>query len=197
MCPAGTAPVTPLSIVVLSLSMSADAFAASIGRGASQRPSVAVAIKGGLVFGVVEAITPLVGWALGLAAASYVAAVDHWIAFVLLSLVGGKMVWEGFQPETDDPERQARRASPWTLVATAVGTSIDAAAVGVSLAFLGSDIVTIALSIGFATFAMTTIGMLIGRAVGHRMGKIVEVLGGLALIALGTSILFEHLELFA
>lgn len=189
--------VTPLSIAVLSLSMSADAFAASIGRGASQRPTVAVALKGGLVFGVVEAITPLVGWALGLAAASYVAAVDHWIAFLLLGLVGGKMVWEGFQPEADDPERQARRASPWTLVATAVGTSIDAAAVGVSLAFLGSDIVTIALSIGFATFAMTTIGMLIGRAVGHRMGKIVEVLGGLALIALGTSILVEHLGLFA
>ncbi|MBK1841890.1 manganese efflux pump [Azospirillum sp. YIM B02556] len=189
--------VTPLSIAVLSLSMSADAFAASIGRGASQRPSVSVALKGGLVFGVVEAITPLVGWALGLAAASYVAAVDHWIAFVLLSLVGGKMVWEGFQPESGDAEQRARRASPWTLVATAVGTSIDAAAVGVSLAFLGSDIVTIALSIGFATFVMTTIGMLIGRAVGHRLGKTVEVLGGLALIALGSSILADHLGLFA
>lgn len=189
--------VTPLSIAVLSLSMSADAFAASIGRGASQRPSVAVALKGGLVFGVVEAITPLVGWALGLAAASYVAAVDHWIAFLLLGVVGGKMVWEGFQPESEDAGEWARRSSPWTLVATAVGTSIDAAAVGVSLAFLGSDIVTIALSIGFATFAMTTVGMLIGRAVGHRMGKIVEVLGGLALIVLGTSILVEHLGLFA
>ncbi|MGA1860295.1 manganese efflux pump MntP family protein [Azospirillum sp. 11R-A] len=188
--------MTPLSIAVLSLSMSADAFAASIGRGASRRPNFPAALKGGLVFGAIEAVTPLIGWALGLAAAGFVTAVDHWIAFALLGLVGGKMVWEGFQAQEDEGDA-ASRSNPWALVATAVGTSIDAAAVGVSLAFLGTNIIVIALSIGFATFAMTTIGMMIGKAVGVRFGKVVEVLGGMALIGLGCSILVEHLGLIA
>ncbi|MFP5515672.1 MAG: manganese efflux pump MntP family protein [Alphaproteobacteria bacterium] len=187
--------MTPLSIAVLSLSMSADAFAASIGRGASRRPTFPAALKGGLVFGAVEAITPLIGWALGLAAAGFVTAVDHWIAFTLLGLVGGKMVWEGFQSQEGEDDASTR-SSPWTLVATAVGTSIDAAAVGVSLALLDTNIILIALSIGLATFAMTTIGMMIGKAVGVRFGKVVEALGGIALIGLGCSILVEHLDLF-
>jgi len=185
--------MTPGAIAILSLSMSTDAFAAAVGRGASHRPVIQDAVKAGLVFGVIEAITPLIGWGLGIIAAGLVEKVDHWIAFTLLLIVGGKMIWEGVQPRGADEDEAPRRSGPWALVATAVGTSIDAAAVGVGLAFIGANIWVIAASIGFTTFVLTTIGMLIGKAVGTRLGKTAEIIGGIALIGLGTAILLEHL----
>ena len=187
--------MTPGAIAVLSLSMSTDAFAAAVGRGASHRPDWRSAVKAGAVFGVIEAVTPLIGWSLGLAAAGFVERIDHWIAFFLLALVGGKMIWEASRPA--EARAAPVRAGPWALIATAVGTSIDAAAVGVGLAFLGADIWVIAASIGLTTFALTTIGMLIGRRIGARFGKAAELVGGVALIALGTTILLEHLGFLA
>ena len=83
--------MSPLSITVLAFSMSADACAAAMARGATTKPSFLQAAKGGLVFGIIETVTPLLGWMLGLAASAYITAIDHWIAFGLLSLVGGKM----------------------------------------------------------------------------------------------------------
>ena len=187
--------MTPIAIAVLSLSMSADAFAAAVGRGAAHRPRFGTAVRNGLVFGVIEAITPLIGWGLGLLAAGFVEQVDHWIAFGLLGAVGGKMLWEAFRPvEPGDAVAAARRGMV-ALVATAVGTSIDAAAVGVGLAFIGANIWVIAASIGFTTFVATTLGMLIGKAVGVRFGKVAEGVGGVALIAIGVSILLDHLGL--
>lgn len=185
--------MTPISIAVLSLSMSADAFAASVGRGAVHRPPFATAVRNGLVFGVIEAITPLIGWALGLFAAGFVEQVDHWIAFGLLGAVGAKMLWEACQPADEDGAGRVVRTGVLALVATAIGTSIDAAAVGVGLAFIGANIWIIALSIGCTTFVATTIGMLIGKAVGVRFGKIAEFVGGVALILIGVGILAEHL----
>ena len=185
--------MTPGAIAVLSLSMSTDAFAAAVGRGASHRPTVPAAVKAGLVFGVIEAITPLIGWGLGIIAAGLVERIDHWIAFTLLLIVGGKMIWEGAKPRDGDEDAAPRRSGPWALIATAIGTSIDAAAVGVGLAFIGANIWVIAASIGFTTFVLTTIGMLIGKAVGTRFGKTAEIIGGVALIGLGTAILLEHL----
>lgn len=191
----GGFPMTPLSIAVLSLSMSTDAFAAAVGRGAAHRPAFATAVRNGLVFGVIEAITPLIGWSLGLMAAGFVEQIDHWIAFSLLGAVGAKMLWESFQPvdEGDETGGRAVRNGLLALIATAVGTSIDAAAVGVGLAFIGANIWIIALSIGASTFVLTTIGMLIGKAVGVRFGKVAEFLGGVALIAIGLSILADHM----
>ena len=185
--------MTPIAIAVLSLSMSADAFAAAVGRGAAHKPRFGTAVRNGLVFGIIEGITPLIGWGLGLLAAGFVERVDHWIAFGLLGAVGGKMLWEAFQPvDAGDGSRAVRRGM-LALVATAVGTSIDAAAVGVGLAFIGANIWIIAAAIGFTTFVATTIGMLIGKAVGVRFGKMAEALGGVALIAIGLSILLDHL----
>jgi putative Mn2+ efflux pump MntP len=172
--------------------MSTDAFAAAVGRGASHRPSVSGALKAGLVFGIIEAITPVIGWMLGLIAAGLVGRVDHWIAFGLLAIVGGNMIRESRKP-ADPDDATGRRSGRWALIATAVGTSIDAAAVGVGLALIGADIWVIAASIGFTTFLLTTIGMLIGKAVGLRFGKIAELLGGIALIGLGLMILLQHL----
>nr|WP_255696690.1 manganese efflux pump MntP family protein [Sandaracinobacteroides sayramensis] len=178
--------------------MSTDAFAAAVGRGAAHRPTLKAALKAGLVFGVIEAITPILGWAAGTVAAGYVERVDHWIAFALLTLVGGHMVKEALSEDShaeDSPETEARprNAGPLALIATAIGTSIDAAAVGVGLAFLGANIWVIAAAIGVSTFILTTIGMLIGKAVGARFGKKAELLGGLALIGIGLAILADHM----
>ncbi len=191
--------MTPGTIAILSLSMSADAFAAAVGRGAAHRPSVAGALRAGLVFGVIEGITPLIGWALGIAAAGYVEQIDHWIAFGLLAIVGGKMIWDARKKddEEDDAATPGRLVGPLALVATAIGTSIDAAAIGVGLAFIGANIWIIALSIGCTTFICTSIGMLIGKAVGRRFGTLAELIGGVALIAIGVAILVDHLGLLA
>ncbi|MFD1610538.1 manganese efflux pump MntP family protein [Sphingomonas tabacisoli] len=169
--------------------MSADACAAAICRGAAHRPSVPQALRAGAVFGIIETLTPLIGWAIGLVAAGYVESVDHWIAFGLLGIVGGKMLLESFGEREDDAEPKGGLV---TLVMTAIGTSIDAAAVGVSLALLHVNIVAIALAIGMATFVMSTLGMLLGAQLGMRFGAWVERLGGLTLILIGTAILLQH-----
>ncbi|MGX8273253.1 manganese efflux pump MntP [Brevundimonas diminuta] len=194
--------MSPVAIAVLSVSMSADAFAAAIGRGAQHRPTVPQALRSGLVFGVIEAITPLIGFALGVAAAGFVAAIDHWIAFGLLGAVGAKMIWEALkrdeaEVEAADASGKAASRGLLALVATAVGTSIDAGAVGVGLALLDANIWLIAACIGFTTFALATLGLLVGKAAGTRLGKIVELVGGVALIALGLKILLEHLGVLA
>ena len=183
--------MTPGAIAILSLSMSTDAFAAAVGRGAAHRPQLAQALRAGLIFGVVEAVTPVIGWSLGLIAAGVIQQIDHWIAFVLLAGVGAHMVWHGVQPGCEDQPPARRGLLP--LIATAVGTSIDAAAVGVGLAFIGVNIWLIALSIGLTTFTLTTFGMLIGARIGVQTGKYAELLGGLALIAIGAFILGEHM----
>ncbi|NIJ19822.1 putative Mn2+ efflux pump MntP [Sphingomonas naasensis] len=180
--------------------MSADAFAASIARGAATRPNFAGAVKGALVFGVVEAITPLLGFAVGLVTSSFVGAVDHWIAFLLLGVVGGRMIWEALRREEEE-DAPGIATIGWraglALVATAIGTSIDAAAVGISLALIGENILLIAAAIGFATFVMTTIGLSVGRMAGARLGRAVEIVGGTVLIAIGLVILYEHLTAIA
>jgi putative Mn2+ efflux pump MntP len=183
--------MTPLAIVLLAFSMSSDAFAAALGKGAVlQRPSYAEALRVGIIFGSVEAITPVVGWLAGRAASGYIAAFDHWIAFGLLVAIGAKMVWDSVR--RPDDEQKPRRHSFGVLVTTAIGTSIDAMAVGVTLALIDADIIVTALAIGMATFAMTTLGILFGRMLGQRFGRLAEAAGGIGLIFIGTKILVEH-----
>lgn len=183
--------MSPFSIAVIALSMSADACAAAIARGVAHRPSLGQAVRAGLVFGGVETVTPLLGWAAGLIAAGFIAAIDHWVAFGLLSIVGGKMIRESFEDRDPEGAGGASRGL-LMLVLTAIGTSIDAAAVGVTLALLDVNIVAVALAIGCATFVMATLGMLLGSRLGTHFGALVERLGGVALIAIGALILAEH-----
>ncbi|MGK7861594.1 manganese efflux pump MntP [Falsiroseomonas sp. E2-1-a4] len=183
--------MSPVAITILALGMSVDAFAAALSRGATgQRVHVGDALRTGAVFGAVETLTPVLGWSLGILAAGQVAAIDHWVAFTLLGLVGLHCLYAALRRAPDAPPRPR---SPWMLVAVAVGTSIDAMAVGVSLAVLEVDIWIVAPAIGLATFIMATGGMMAGRMLGSRFGRGAEALAGLALIALGTSILLEHL----
>lgn len=184
------------AISILAFSMSMDSFAAAIGKGAMlKRPPVSEALRTGLIFGVIEAITPIIGWAAGLAASQYIMQWDHWIAFVLLFVLGVRMMKEGVSKTADEEAEAPRRHGFWLLVTTAIATSLDAMAVGVGLAFLNVNIVTTALMIGLATTIMATTGMLLGRFLGTTIGKWAEVLGGVVLICIGSSILVEHLGL--
>ena len=179
---------TALPVVLLALSMSTDAFAAAVGKGARlDRPGLGEALRTGLIFGSVEAATPLIGWGLGKAASRFIAAYDHWIAFAILTLVGGKMIWDALRREPEE-EKPKSHSLP-VLVLTAIGTSIDALAVGVTLALVNANIVVNALAIGAATFTMTTIGVMAGRFLGDRFGKYAEAAGGIVLIAIGIKIL--------
>jgi putative Mn2+ efflux pump MntP len=181
-----------LPIIFLALSMSSDAFAAALGKGAVlDRPKFSEAVRTGAIFGTIEAITPLIGWGLGRAASGYIAAFDHWVAFGLLAVIGGKMIWDSFQ--RDENDKRPQRHSFWVLALTALGTSIDALAVGVTLALIGANILVNALAIGTATFIMTTIGVMAGRLLGARFGKYAEGLGGVILIVIGANILAQHL----
>jgi len=183
-----------LSTIILAFAMSTDAFAAAVSKGAAlHKPRFSEALRTGLIFGVIEALTPLVGWALGSAAARFVEDWDHWIAFVLLCTLGVFMIRNAFQ-EQDEEAPPVARHSFWLLAATGFATSIDAMAVGVSLAFIDNNILITAMAIGLATLLMVTIGVMVGRLIGAIAGKRAEMLGGLALIGIGATILYEHLS---
>lgn len=175
--------------------MSTDAFAAAVGKGAAlKRVHIREALRTGLIFGVIECVTPIVGWALGSVAAPYVSAWDHWIAFVLLLGLGLKMIKEGLSaPEAEGAKPESH--SFWLLAATGFATSIDAMAVGVGLAFIDANIWVISAAIGLATFSMVTLGVMLGRGIGAVVGKRAELLGGVVLIIVGSLILHEHLAI--
>lgn len=183
-----------LSIALLSLAMSTDAFAAAVGKGtALEKPRWSEALRTGFIFGVIEGLTPLAGWALGSTAADYVESWDHWIAFVLLAALGLSMVFAGFKaPEAEAPRKPSRHAF-WSLAVTGFATSIDAMVIGVGLALLDVSILPVAAAIGFTTFVMVTLGVMVGRALGAAVGKRAEVLGGFLLMGIGATILWQHL----
>ncbi len=179
------------AITVLAFSMSMDAFAAALGKGAAlHRPRMLEAVRTGLIFGVVEASTPIIGWIAGTAAVAWVARIDHWIAFVILCLLGLQMAARALRGRHQEPARV--RHSLRLLLVTAIATSLDAMAVGMTLALVSVDIVTAALAIGLATFMMTTVGTLAGRWIGPLFGRGAELVGGLCLIGIGGKILFDH-----
>lgn len=183
-----------ISTGLLALAMSTDAFAAAVGKGTElNQPRWREALRTGAIFGVIEMMTPLAGWALGLGAANYVKAWDHWIAFTLLSALGARMVIGGFKSDKEDKAEKPESHSFWMLALTGFATSIDAMAVGVGLAFLDVQILPIAAAIGFATFVMVTLGVMLGRMLGSMAGKRAEILGGVVLAGIGLAILIEHL----
>lgn len=184
------------STALLALAMSTDAFAAAVGKGtALQKPRWSEALRTGAIFGVIEAITPVVGWALGYAASSYVKTWDHWIAFTLLTVLGVRMIAAALQAPDENEAEKPTRHGFWLLAITGFATSIDAMAVGVGLAFLEVSILPVAAAIGCATFAMVTIGVMVGRLLGRIAGRWAEAVGGLLLIGIGGAILYEHLTI--
>lgn len=182
------------TLLLLAIGMSVDAFAAALARGAgclqlNWRDTLKIAC----VFGTVESITPIIGWLAGSAAQQYIADYDHWLAFILLSVLGGKMIWGAQQANTPQTNTPQRAGSLLMTLSTAIATSIDSMVVGVGLAFLDVNIWLTALTIGLATTLMATLGLHLGCILGKRAGSRAEMVGGMVLIGIGISILFEHM----
>lgn len=178
-------------LIIIAVGVSMDAFAVSVCKGLSvRRLRPAHMVSAALWFGGFQALMPLVGYFVGLGFADLVADIDHWIAFVLLGFIGGKMIKEAC---TKDDEEHTPDFSFKTMLVLAVATSIDALAVGVSFAFLRVDIWTSILVIGLMTGAFSALGVLLGHVFGARFKSKAEFVGGLILVCIGIKILLEHL----
>jgi putative Mn2+ efflux pump MntP len=181
-----------ISLLAIALALAMDALAVAIVIGLSlEHLTGRHVLRLSFHFGLFQALMPVTGWLAGHAVRSYIQDYDHWIAFALLAFVGGKMVLsaargEGEKRSAADPTRG------WDLVLLSVATSIDALAVGLSLAMLGIPIVYPALVIGIVAASLTALGMALGRRLGTLWGRRVEAAGGLVLIAIGLKIVIEH-----
>ncbi len=189
------------SLFAIAVGLAMDAFAVAIVTGLTVRPlSLAQVGRMSLSFGLFQAIMPLIGWFAGRAVHQYIASVDHWIAFLLLALVGGNMIWQAFRDD-DGEGLQCNLSDPtcgWHLFALSLATSIDALAVGLTMAMIGAKILFPALVIGLVAFMFTAAGMVFGNKVGgkwSKWGKWVEVLGGVILVGIGLRIVAEHILL--
>lgn len=187
-----------IGVMTIAFGLSADAFAVSLGRGASGRfASFVAALRMGLMFGLCEGGMALLGYAAATHFADLVTGVDHWIALVLLGAVGGHMMFEAFSGDGTADASAPAEAPPKQRgilgnLATVIGTSIDAAAVGVALSVMTVDIWRAVAVIAFVSFAMSTLGLLIGPHVGRYLGRWAEVAGGLILISIGCYIFYTH-----
>ncbi len=185
-------------LLLLAVGLSMDAFAVSICKGlAVKKVGWPERVKCGAWFGGFQALMPLIGFFLGALFADAISAFDHWVAFGLLALIGINMLREAFGKD-DDKDENGGDMSVKTMFVMAVATSIDALAVGISLAMAGDVNIFLAITfIGVITFAMSAMGVQIGNIFGSRFEKKAEALGGFILIALGIKILLEHLGVIA
>ena len=186
-----------LFLVAVGLSM--DAFAVSVCKGlCMKRLDVRQGVAIALFFGGFQALMPLAGWALGTQFEQYITPVDHWIAFVLLAFIGGKMLWDAFRGGEEELSCPADgKLDLRELVMLSVATSIDALAVGITFAFLRVDIVSSVALIGVTTFVLSLAGVAVGHRFGARYEKTATVVGGVVLVLIGTKILLEHLGVVA
>lgn len=189
-----------LELFLIAVGLSMDAFAVAVCKGlCMKRLDVRQALVIALFFGGFQGLMPLVGWALGTQFERYITPVDHWIAFGLLALIGGKMLWDALRG--DDDEALACPADGKLdlreLTMLAIATSIDALAVGITFAFLRVDIAVSVGLIGATTFALSLVGVAVGHRFGARYEKTATIVGGVVLILIGTKILLEHLGIIA
>lgn len=179
-----------IAVLLIAVGLAMDSLAVSISAGIVMQPfSRRQALRLALTMGLFQGGMTVLGWLLGASFSSYITAFDHWIAFVLLGFLGGKMIYESFHPE----ETPISSFSTQTLVTLGVATSIDALAVGVSMAFLQTGIYFPAFMIAIITFGLSLAGVFFGYRFGKIKGINVELIGGIILIAIGTKILIEHL----
>ncbi len=185
-----------LDIFLIGVALSMDAFAVSICKGLSvKKAGVKHVLTVGVYFGGFQALMPMLGFLLGYKFESFITNIDHWIAFVLLAIIGGNMIREALGKDEDDKENDD--FSFRAMLPLAVATSIDALAVGISFAFLGVDIVTAALLIGATTFVLSGAGIFVGNIFGSKYKSKAELAGGIVLILIGAKILLEHLGIIS
>ena len=188
-----------IEFLLIGIGLSMDAFAVSICKGlATRKVNKKQALVIGLFFGGFQALMPFIGWALGIQFQSYITNIDHWIAFVLLVFIGGKMIVEAVKPEEEeavevmDPPLDIKE-----MFLLAIATSIDALAVGVTFAFLDYPIVEAISIIGVTTFVISVGGVYVGNFFGSRYKNKAELAGGLILVLLGVKTLLEHLGIIS
>lgn len=184
--------VWELFLIAVGLSM--DAFAVAVCKGLKMpkmnyKQSAVIA----LFFGGFQALMPLIGWLLGKQFEAYITNIDHWIAFALLAIIGGKMAVESFKKDEEDDTEHLIKLDLKELLLLSVATSIDALAVGITFAFLQAKIVPAITIIGVTTFVLSALGVFIGHKFGAKYKSKAELAGGIILICIGLKILLEHL----
>ena len=180
-----------IELLLMGVGLAMDAFAVSICKGLGMKKvNKKQAVVIGLFFGGFQALMPLIGWIVGRQFERYITMIDHWIAFILLAIIGGNMIKESFSKESENISSDVGFK---TMIILAIATSIDALAVGITFAFLKVDIIPAVSIIGIITFAISIIGVKIGNVFGDKYEKKAELAGGIILILLGIKILIEHL----
>lgn len=181
-----------IEIFLIAVGLAMDAFAVSVCKGLKMTEKIDFKYASliALFFGVFQAIMPFIGWLVGRQFEAYITSIDHWIAFVLLVFIGGKMVYEAFGTENDSSEIKYDLKE---ITILAVATSIDALAVGVSFAFLDINIYSSIACIGIVTFILSVLGVIIGNKFGMRFKRNAEIAGGIILILIGVKILLSGL----
>lgn len=182
------------TLFILAIGAAMDALAVAIVQGVHTRTlrfRHAVLIAG--TFGLAQAIMPLIGWLIGASLSDLISKVDHWIVFVLLAFLGGKMIWEAISNEQDKEAEQHPTINVKQLILLAIATSIDALALGITFALLQTNIWMAAGVIGVVTFVLALGGVYVGHKFGERFRRPAEIIGGIVLILIGTMILIEHL----
>lgn len=184
-----------VEIFAIGVALAMDAFAVSICKGLSMKKiNWKKAIIIGLYFGAFQALMPVIGYFLGTTLSGFVEKIDHWIAFVLLSIIGGNMIKESTD---DEVEKRNDKVDFKTMIVLAIATSIDAMAVGVTFAFLKTNLVLAISIIGIITFIISVLGVIIGNKFGDKFQNKAELIGGIVLIAIGLKILLEHLGIIS
>ena len=189
-----------LELALIGVGLSMDAFAVSICKGLSlQKMEWKNAIKAGLYFGGFQALMPLTGYLLGVNFRKQIESIDHWVAFVLLAVIGGKMILDVVKEKGENEEvcpEGSVRIDLREFFLLAIATSIDALAIGITFAFLQVRLITSVTIIGCITFCFSIAGVLIGNVFGSKFKDKATILGGIILIGIGVKILIEHLGLF-
>jgi len=182
-------------VLGIAFALAMDAFAVSLGIGLALHPATGrQTLRLALTFGLFQSAMCTAGWAAGESVVKYIGRYDHWLAFILLLIVGSRMIFESFKHEkAAEPQRRDRTVGV-SLLVLGVATSLDSLAVGLSLAALHTAILYPAAVIGVVAFAMTVTGMKLGPALGKVIGRRAELFGGLVLIAIGIKILVDHLR---
>ena len=182
-----------LSVLIIAIGLSADCFAVAISGSVSTRKLTALKVfRVSLFFGAFQALMPVLGWLAGRTIVEFIADYDHWLAFVLLVFVGGRMIWESFSSRNGE-RKHADITRGFLLLTLSFATSIDAFAVGLTFAFLKTDIILASLTIGIVAFLVTATGFIAGKRLGSLIGKRAEAIGGLVLIGIGIRIVLEHI----
>ncbi len=181
-----------LTLFGIAIALAMDAFAVALGTGLTlPKLTGRHLFRFGFHFGLFQALMPLIGWTAGRGLRTSIEAYDHWIAFALLAVIGVRMCY-GALNRVDEESRQKDPTRGWSLIMLSIATSIDALAVGLTLAMLGSPIFIPALVIGLICAVLTIAGMYLGRKISKSWGPKVEFLGGLILLGIGIKILIEH-----